>query len=81
MTPSTWLGEDIVYENGNGPRYTLRALKGTEVVDQCGGNSVSPLYESQAKRLVSKAVNAGYRVEAEAHTADGGVEVARYEAE
>lgn len=81
MTPPTWLGDDIVYENGTGPRYTLRALKGSEVVDECGGNPVSPLYELQARRLIEKAISAGYHVEAEAHTPDGGVEVTRYEAE
>jgi hypothetical protein len=81
MPPPTWLGEDIVYENGTGPRYILRAFEDGEVFDECGGNPVSPLYEPQARRLIQRAVSAGYRVEAEAHTPNGGVEVTRYEAE
>lgn len=78
MPLPTWLGEDIVYENGTGPRNVLRAFKGGEVVDECGGDPVSPLYEPQAKRLIEAAVGAGYSVEAEAHTPDGEVKVTRH---
>jgi hypothetical protein len=81
MAAPTWLGDAIVYENGTGPRYTLRAFKGADLIDECGGDPVSPLYEPQAKRLIQKAIVAGYRVEAEAHTPNGGVEVTEYGAE
>ena len=79
MPPPKWLGEDVVYENGTGPRYVLRAFEGSDVVDECGGNPVSPLYEPQARRLIEKAVSAGYSVEAEAHTPDGEVKITRHE--
>lgn len=77
--PASWLGEDITYEPGTGPRYTLRALKDGEVIDECGGNAVSPLHEPQARRLIQLAVGAGHHVEAEAHTPDGRVEVTNHE--
>lgn len=77
--PATWLGENIAYDPGTGPRYTLHALRDGEVIDECGGNAVSPLYEPQARRLIEKAVGAGYDVEAEAHTPGGRVKVTHHQ--
>lgn len=79
MAAATWLGEDVVFEHGTGPRYVLRAYKGADLVAECGGNPISPLYEPQAKRLIEVAVNAGYSVEAEAMTPDGKSVATKYE--
>lgn len=39
MPPPTWLGEEVLYEQGSGPRYWLRAFDGKDnIVGECGGD-------------------------------------------
>lgn len=67
----TWVGEQITYETGTGPRYKLTATKEGEPPQEVGGNAVSPLYEPQATRLIEVATTAGYSVVAEIHRSSG----------
>ncbi len=71
MPQPTWLGKDIAYETGTGPRYILRAFRDGEIVSKCGGNPVSPLYKPQAMRLKDEALRTGHSVEAKAQMHDG----------